>query len=338
MRVYNLLLCLLITSSYTCVAKGEKQHWFKLSDTTAGLRKVLYYQGKEYAITNNAIESVNHNNTSSAVRVAGRINDATIAQNKIWIATTKGLMAWDGTHMASYFPDDEIKCVTTDALGRIWVGNTFKGVFAMLQQDSFKLQVAVAPVLSLATTPDSNIWIGTNIGMYRVSGKDFSTTRYAEEGYSGYELPDNLVEAIYADARSNVWVVMPDNLSFKPGNQYAGELPTFDIPGGKNKQICSIAALESRFYLFLTDNGLFVLPLSGLESADSHSSEEIHSAHNVKAFQIEKDCLEIPVAFSGTPITGIQVEKERLRFYSPSGSWTTTIKHFVKKIDSGCAR
>jgi len=129
MRVYNLLLCLLITLSYNCVAASQKPHWFKLSDTTAGLKKVLYYQGKEYAITDNAIESVNHNGTTSVVPITGKINDAAIAGNKIWIATTKGLMAWDGTHMASYFPDDEIKCVATDAFGRIWVGNTFKGVF-----------------------------------------------------------------------------------------------------------------------------------------------------------------------------------------------------------------
>src|SRR5690606_36803796 len=98
-------------------------------------------------------------------------------------------------------------------------------------------------ILTLAATQDSNVWIGTNVGLYKMSLKDYSTIRYAEEGYSGYELPDNIIEQLYEDPFSNIWVVMPDNISFKRGNNYTGENPTYNFIGVKNNKIYSITPI-----------------------------------------------------------------------------------------------
>ncbi|RYZ41160.1 MAG: hypothetical protein EOP49_29075, partial [Sphingobacteriales bacterium] len=199
--------------------------------------------GKQTLLVNNGSVSIfEKHDLRTLIDSVGNITDALIDGKDLWLATNTGVKVYntaDYKLKQTYFPGKRISALGQDVYKRMWVATNLEGVY-MQTKDSFETKLAINGAYSLMCTADSNVFIGTNVGLYRLAAKDFTVTRYAEEGYSGYELPDNIVEHLYKDEQSNVWVIMPDNISFKSSTHYQGEIPSYSYIGDKHNEIKTI--------------------------------------------------------------------------------------------------
>lgn len=296
--------------------------------------KMLAYNKETLVVTPQSVSRLVKGKPEVIV-AAGGITDAVVTGNELWLATYKGVQKYELGKKAilkqTYFQDTRIAALALDTYHRLWVATSFKGVF-MQQADSFEKKVNIPGAYSLACTPDSNIWVGTNVGLYRIAANDFSTTRYAEEGYSGYELPDNLVERLYADDASNVWVVMPDNISFKSNKKYQGELPSYAYVGDKNNELKKIVTLKGSSYLFITQKGMYFLPSTSLKEEHHHGGSEIFSGDDAQAFAINGKHVSMPSKLTGASVQYAERVGNDLYFVTEKGGWKIKEKDFIKQI------
>jgi hypothetical protein len=113
------------------------------------------------------------------------------------------------------------------------------------------------------------------VGLYKLNRKANSWQRYAEEGYSGYEIPDNIVENLFCDLHNNIWVIMPDEFAFIRSNDYDGHIPGFRNMATQDFQLKFITEIISYQYIFVTSKGIFLMPNSPAEHSEGQ--------HEVKA-------------------------------------------------------
>jgi ligand-binding sensor domain-containing protein len=267
------------------------------------------------------------------------ILDAAWQGSTVWIATRKGLKRLDAGNgykpLTTLFAGQQIGCLSLDDKNRLWVGSTYRGAYVQNDRDSFDLKLEIPSILSMAaTSTDTNVWIGTNVGLYRLGTGHFSLTRYAEEGYSGYELPDNVVEHLFADELSNVWVLMPDNISFKKGNAFQGELPTFAFIGDKGNAIRSILAVRSDWYLFVTAQGVSFMPIRALQDEHQHAREEVHATHNAQARPADAATLLTPENLKSEPVLFAQKAGKDVWFFTQKGCWSVPEHKLMKRLSN----
>lgn len=301
------------------------------------IRKIFTVQTKQYAVNGHQLFLLKKDAWDLLYTSPNGINDAAVLGNEIAIATNKGLYYWhtadNRLDSTARFAGDEIICLATDAAGTLWVGNAHRGCYRQQARDSFQLKLNIPAVLSMTATNDSNVWVGTNVGLYRVHIKDFSTTRYAEEGYSGYELPDNIVEKLFSDSYANIWVVMPGNLSFKKGSTFSGEMPVFDFVGERNNEVNAIVLLDQKYYLFITQKGVSCLPVKGLSDSHHHATEEVHESHGMVAMACTNDKLQCPDQLRNEPVLSAVKDKKQVWFITAKGSWSVS-EQKLKKVFS----
>jgi ligand-binding sensor domain-containing protein len=302
------------------------------------VRKVFTFNKKQYAITAHQLLLLKNDTSQLLYTLAGGINDAVMLGDEIAIASNAGLYFWrfanNSIDSVTSFAGERISCLAKDAAGKLWVGNAYKGCYRQATRDSFELKLNIPSILSMTATADSNVWVGTNIGLYRVAIRDFATTRYAEEGYSGYELPDNIVEKLFSDDYANIWVVMPDNLSFKKGSSFSGEMPVFDFVGERNNEVNAILLLDRKYYLFITQKGVSSLPVTGLNEHHHHATEEVHESHGLMARACTNAELQSPVVLRNEPILNAVKDNGAVWFITAKGCWAVS-EQKLKKILSG---
>lgn len=256
------------------------------------------------------------------------ITDAVLQKKNLVIATKSGLTIVETesfTVLPNSFPKEAVNGLSVDAYDRLWVATPFKGCFVQAGDGPFEQKLNTPNIYTIRSSPDSNTWVGTNVGLYKMSGKDFHLTRYAEEGYSGYELPDNYVEKIFVDERSNVWVVMPDHLSFKKNDHFTGEIPSYNYIGQKNNDIQTIISLDKGSYLFITEQGSILLPSSSLKE-EHHHHNEVFSESNTAAYQMSNVQLKSPEKLRQEKISFAQRCGNDVYFITAAGAWRTGIK------------
>lgn len=316
---------------YTSVLAGESI--FTLPE---GRTLKLLPTGKEVLfVQENRISILEGKTLRPLISDVGTINDAVVKGNELWIATQDGLKIADkssGQVKRIAFNHKRISALDKDVYGRIWIATTLEGVY-MQSGDSFTLKLNTNGAHALVCTEDSAIWVGTSVGLYRLAAANFALTRYAEEGYSGYELPDNIVERLFKDERSNIWVLMPDNISFKSSTHYNGEIPSYTYVGDKYNEIHTIVPLAGNSFLFTTAKGLFFLPSNALKEEHQHDGQmEVHNNAGVQAYVLTAEQLYRPGSLQKEPVLFAGKVNKDIYFLTAKGGWKVAEKKLVKSI------
>lgn len=299
--------------------------------------KVLDQDKKTYVIRRSSIDIIQGKSIlKPVIHPDASVNDAAIRKQELWLATDRGIYVYDLNNyqlLYQYFNQQKITAVATDINNEIWVGTFLNGVYKHSSKDSFEQKLNVTAVYTLLCTPDSNTYIGTNIGLYKMNIFSGQTTRFAEEGHSGYELPDNIVEQLFKDDYSNIWVIMPDNISFKSSKSFNGEIPSYAFVGDKSNKIINIMGIRNKAFLIATQKSIALLPAGSIEHDHHHAhSDEIFSRQNTHAFSINMDKLKAPESLKSEPVTYVGKVKENIYFFTDKGYWKTSEKNVLKQL------
>ncbi len=330
---YNYLLCCLtfITSIITINTS--------IAQPVSTPVKILGHDKKTYVINRNSIDIIHDKHTlRSVIYPLAAVNDATIKKQELWLATDKGAYIYDLKSYElkdQYFDRQKITAVATDVHNKVWIGTFLNGVYKQNDKDSFEQKLNVTATYTLLCTPDSNAYIGTNIGLYKMNIANDQITRFAEEGHSGHELPDNIVEQLFKDDHSNIWVIMPENISFKSSKYYNGEIPSYAFVGDKSNRIINIIGLKKdKAYLIVTEKSLALLPANSIEKDHHHvHSDEIFGKQNTPAFYVESDKLNTPKFLMNEPITYVAKVNKVIYFFTERGHWKIPEKNLLKQFN-----
>jgi ligand-binding sensor domain-containing protein len=296
---------------------------------------ILFSKEKKYVVQGNTLSEFDKKGKfNTLLEFKDNVFKVIINQNELWMATDKGIQIYDLNNLKyvrTEFLNDKIADLTVDIEGKIWVATFFKGVYRQTDDHGFEKKLNVTTNYCITSTSNGNVYIGTNLGMYEFSIKTSNIIRYAEEAHSGHGLPDNIVEALYADEYSNIWVIMPDNIAFKKSDNYLGEIPTFSYVGNKENKIYKILGIQKQSYLFITQQGILLLPSSSLKE-HSHN-DEIFSGHDTNAFKLSNKFLNAPENLSQETVLYAEKNGKYLYFYTLNGVWRITEKQLINKLD-----
>lgn len=303
--------------------------------------KVIGEAGNMYVVRDHSVEQVDKKGRGKAILSSlPVINDAETMNGEIWVATAQGLQVYDGKSFLlkrTFFEGDKIIAVAKDAEQKIWAATALNGVFRQGGPNGFEQKLDVMVTNAMVCTADSNAYIGTPIGLYKINVATGHVTRFAEEGHSGYELPDNIVERLYKDGRSNVWVVMPDHIAFKSNGRYKGELPSYSFIGDKGNAIRNVIGLEDGSYLFATRKGLALLPSTALQDAHHHHGgmNEVFQEHGARALSLTASQAGAPDGLSGRPVEYVAKQGGDIYFFTADGHWKTKERRLLKMAKPG---
>lgn len=288
-----------------------------------------------FVVKNNQIFQLKKDVLSKVVESNTSFNDAVVYNNQLWAATQSGIQVYDinkGYAQSKHLLENKrVSQLTVDQHNRLWAALPLLGAYMKKDNDSFEVKVNAMGCYSIESTKDSSVWVGTSIGLYKLNESDFKYTRYAEEGHSGHELPDNIVEKLYKDDQSNVWVVMPDNISFKSSKNYSGEIPSYAFVGDKENNIRNIIPLPKSSFLFVTDKSISLLASSELESHNHYQTEEVLTAHNAKAFGLNAEQLSAPNLLRNEPVLYAEKSNSKIYFITSKGAWSVSESAIIKK-------
>ncbi len=158
---------------------------------------------------------------------ADEVNDGVVTglaedgQGFLWIATTQGLVRYDGYRFRSYvadradaysLPGNVVRVVMRSRDGRIWVGTEAEGVArydpALDRFERFGVAegVPALPVRAMAEDAAGGIWVGTTGGglIRLVPGAAVTTWRH--DATDSRSLPDDRISALAVDRHDQVWV------------------------------------------------------------------------------------------------------------------------------------
>jgi signal transduction histidine kinase/DNA-binding response OmpR family regulator/streptogramin lyase len=155
-----------------------------------------------------------------------RINDIyQDSHETLWVVATGGAYYLNKEHeldtsfQRAQLVDDplmEIRCITEDSVGNIWLGSSMgKGLFLLTPKNRATMEfihlmndpsdsssLGDNNVWSLQTDMVGNLWCGTSNGLYRYNSKDQTFTCYNEEN----GLNAKFIYNIKADKLGNLWL------------------------------------------------------------------------------------------------------------------------------------
>lgn len=203
----------------------------------------------------------------------------TIAQDSdgfMWLGTIDGLIRYDGYEMkvfhkgrdaAFLLPDNQITDLVADGQNGLWVGS-YKGLIHLNTHNGTTRLIDLGgsrEVRCLLPFNDSILWVGTSEGLFKYNQKTGHYVLYNEENS---KLGSNIVRALYADSRGQLWVgtfnglnrISPDGsfLHFNLKGSYKPEL--------KNNLILDIKPFEDK-----NDSKLWIGTETGLVLFDVNS-------------------------------------------------------------------
>lgn len=303
-----------------------------------GFLKLIQLQNKTYLITAYNISQIDKNHLVPKAEITDYCNDAVIFNNKIVFATKKGLSIFNANDntiqpFLNVIVQNETNHVAVDELGRLWYSEIYRGCY-MIGDNNQVFQKIEAPVIyALTSTPDSNVWVGTNVGMYKIPPHGSEVYRFVEEGLEGFELPDNLVERIFADETSNVWAVMPGYISFIPSSDFEGEIPNYSYVGNKENTVFDITKIPvtARSYLFSTNEGLIYT--ANIKGDEYNHAGEIHQVFHDNAVLLGDDLLKKPTVLKNNKVIAAKILNKEIYFITENGLWSVPIKNFISALN-----
>lgn len=144
-------------------------------------------------------------------------------QGDIYVCTAKGLYTFDPPKqqfksVEGLSPNGFYAAILQDSKDRLWIGTHDSGLYYIERGRPQKLSLhyrgsplfADTKVVNLSEDRDSNLWVCTEAGLYRISLVDYAVTGYNTA--SG--LPSNIVYSSVQDARGNIWVSTSRGLAY----------------------------------------------------------------------------------------------------------------------------
>jgi len=168
---------------------------------------------------------------------------------------------------ASSYPN--ISAMTRGERGELLIARMEIGAFGF-RGGRFQLLASAAelprsPVISLAQTPNGDVWVGTrDAGLFRLSDRK---TQAIRDG-----LPDLKINCLLADGDRGLWVGTDNGIARWDG----GKVTTYPIPGSA-KRFQALAMVKDRdgnIWVGTDSRGLLRLNAQGFASHDEHDAEQ----------------------------------------------------------------
>jgi diguanylate cyclase (GGDEF)-like protein len=140
----------------------------------------------------------------------------------LWVGTQNGLARWDGYHFRSYkadpsvpgsLPDNVIKGLHTDRLGRLWIATNSGGLARYdRERDRFVTYSAGPSGLSNASLRDviddgaDGVWVATDAGLDHLHADTGQIEHLRHDSSDPGTLPDDRIRALFRDSAGTLWV------------------------------------------------------------------------------------------------------------------------------------
>ncbi|TPG63567.1 hypothetical protein [Hymenobacter nivis] len=268
---------------------------------------------------------------------ASPIQCAAAADTVLWLGTQQGALSL-GLGPAGFRPHPlalpgaaataRTTALFQDAQGALWAAADGYGAFRRAPGGAFAAELNTPAVTAGAATADGSVWLGTNVGLSRKQGTEW--TRYNEEGVANREIPDNLVEKLLPDNTGALWVVMSDAISvFEPAAPAAGEaeVPTVKFLGRPGNEVFGVASVPGAGRVFATAMGLLLLPAApaGAPAAPASPTDKVAPQRLLVPLPA------LPNATTSTPPVLVQVDaQQRVWLASADEVTVLTAKEFRK--------
>lgn len=328
------LLSLLVCSFLNAYAHDPV---YRFPKQQKGSIKILSTSHKKFIITSEYFFEIKNDKVTKTTNLPFICNDAVVFNNDIAIASDSGIIIYS-VKRNTFKPylrkqwNKKIEYILTDALNQLWFSSMYEGAF-LIKDDSIINSKIEAPVIyCIAGTPDNNIWVGTNIGLYQILSNSMETRRYAEEGIEGYSIPDNLVEKLYPDTDSNVWAQLSETIVFISPHQQNNDAQAFDYIGNKENKVLGIVKLNllKDGYLFATSEGIVFV--KNIETSQNQSTEEIHSTFEKKGSLLNADAVKKPKEWKNLIIKNIYSDRHFTWFMTEEGVWRVKNKIILNSL------
>jgi diguanylate cyclase (GGDEF)-like protein len=222
----------------------------------------------------------------------------------LWVGTQSGLWRWDGYHFRNYradpavagsLPDNVIKQLHTDALGRLWVATNSGGLARYdRDQDRFVTYATGPTGLSNASVRDviddgtGGVWIATDGGLDHLRSDAEPIEHLRHDVNDPDTLPDNRVRALFRDSDGGLWVGTASGLVRRELGNRRFVPVALGLPEGKVAVAWSfLQDSAGRVWVGTVRQGAFVLDLKEhttravMESGTAQSSLQTEGIHAI---------------------------------------------------------
>jgi signal transduction histidine kinase/ligand-binding sensor domain-containing protein/DNA-binding response OmpR family regulator len=194
----------------------------------------------------------------------------------MWFGTINGFIRYDGYEMKMFrkngtdnllLPDNQVTDVVTDGENGLWVG-CYEGLLHIDRHTGKNSLIDLGgprEVRCLLPSNDSILWVGTSDGLFKYNQK---TGRYVLYNEENSKLGSNIVRALYADSRGQLWVGTFNGLNRISTD---GSFLHFNLKGSYKPELKNNLILDIKPYETGNDSKLWIGTETGLVLFDVNS-------------------------------------------------------------------
>jgi hypothetical protein len=212
---------------------------------------------------------------------------AAVVGNNIWAGGNSGLSRIDGETWQSTDMSFEgntavtgIAAVETAAAGDKAIISSYQAGVFETDRNSLR-KIGTEYDVNAVCDCGGYCWLGTNAGLVRIKADEVVT--YTEEGVKGFEIPDNVVDALYCPNGNKLVAIMPEAIDFLDlSNQSsASHGEHFDYVGERDNTVTDVLPMPGGSLLLLTEKGLLLLEgsYSAVHDHGEYAFKEVFSGN-----------------------------------------------------------